>query len=126
MSGKNRLVSLLIILIHNSKSDDSVGTLPRRNGRAYHVSYQVQSKWDKSQYDLCNYNSKRKELLSAAHPQQDKRCGSFFGNGECDAKSGNPCCSAHGYCGNSDEHCKCVGCLDYRGKHEKHNLKSSR
>ena len=38
--------------------------------------------------------------------------------GQCDpnanAKKKGPCCSSRGWCGNSDAHCKCGGCIDYR------------
>ena len=33
---------------------------------------------------------------------------------ECDPESENPCCSPFGYCGDTDEHCKCNACIDYR------------
>ena len=26
----------------------------------------------------------------------------------------NPCCSGGGWCGNTDDHCKCPTCIDYR------------
>ena len=35
-------------------------------------------------------------------------------NYECDPKGLFPCCSAHGWCGNSDGHCECNGCRDFR------------
>ena len=35
--------------------------------------------------------------------------------GQCDPDGESPCCSSVGECGNSDDHCKCEGCVDYRG-----------
>jgi len=38
--------------------------------------------------------------------------------GQCDPTAWEnevgPCCSSLGWCGNSDAHCKCSGCIDYR------------
>ncbi|XP_078666203.1 uncharacterized protein LOC144908469 isoform X3 [Branchiostoma floridae x Branchiostoma belcheri] len=50
--------------------------------------------------------------------RQDLRCGANFpapggGPGECDPESCFPCCSQYGYCGNTDDHCMCGGCVDY-------------
>ncbi|XP_066270449.1 uncharacterized protein [Branchiostoma lanceolatum] len=33
---------------------------------------------------------------------------------ECNPDSYNPCCSLHGWCDRTPEHCDCVGCIDYR------------
>ena len=34
---------------------------------------------------------------------------------QCDPESSwGPCCSAYGYCGISDDHCNCDGCVDFR------------
>ena len=38
------------------------------------------------------------------------------GDGECSPNSKNPCCSPHGYCGISVDHCECEGCIDSRLK----------
>ena len=55
--------------------------------------------------------------------RDDGRCGPSFKlpNGEpgqCDPKvlvdQKGPCCSAWGWCGPTDEHCKCDKCVDYR------------
>jgi hypothetical protein len=35
----------------------------------------------------------------------DNRCGPNFGNADCDRSSIYPCCSQHGWCGNTAEHC---------------------
>merc|ERR1711962_1471201 len=54
--------------------------------------------------------------------RSDGRCGKGFNNdmgtpGQCNpAASANqegPCCSSVNWCGNSDAHCKCDGCVDY-------------
>ena len=34
--------------------------------------------------------------------------------GECDPNGGSFCCSPYGYCGNTEAHCKCDDCIDYR------------
>ena len=56
----------------------------------------------------------------------DGRCGSQYPlpdgrPGQCDPNGNGPrkgpCCSMSKYCGNSDAHCKCSGCLDFSGKH---------
>ncbi|CAH1226673.1 Hypp125 [Branchiostoma lanceolatum] len=33
---------------------------------------------------------------------------------ECNPDSYHPCCSPHGWCDRTPEHCDCVGCIDYR------------
>jgi len=52
--------------------------------------------------------------------RQDLRCGPKYKlpNGEpaqCDPYNGNGhvCCSPGGWCGKTDAHCKCAGCVDY-------------
>ena len=48
------------------------------------------------------------------------RCGPGYpglaGNaiGECDPNSDLYCCSPFGYCGNTEAHCECADCIDYR------------
>merc|ERR1719153_71268 len=43
-----------------------------------------------------------------------------WNQGACDpdawANEKGPCCSSWGWCGNSDGHCSCPTCVDYRGK----------
>ncbi|XP_070534535.1 uncharacterized protein [Ptychodera flava] len=52
--------------------------------------------------------------------REDVQCGPGFTapNGvspaECDPHGIYPCCSTANWCGISDDHCKCVGCIDYR------------
>ena len=44
------------------------------------------------------------------------KCGPAVG-ADCDPSSDIPCCSGSvsaGWCGNSDNHCKCKNCLDFR------------
>ena len=58
--------------------------------------------------------------------RSDKRCGSSFAltNGsltECDPYSIYYCCSEHGYCGDTSEHCECPNCIDYRKKYSLNN-----
>jgi len=55
--------------------------------------------------------------------RMDLRCGAEFGNShgwsaQCDPNhpKGYACCSPDGYCGNTEEHCTCETCTDYRGK----------
>ncbi|XP_066269746.1 uncharacterized protein [Branchiostoma lanceolatum] len=50
--------------------------------------------------------------------REDLRCGPDFpapgaSQGECDPESCFPCCSQYGYCGNTDDHCLCDGCVNY-------------
>mmetsp|Transcript_7881 Transcript_7881/g.18422 ORF Transcript_7881/g.18422 Transcript_7881/m.18422 type:complete len:936 (+) Transcript_7881:134-2941(+) len=33
---------------------------------------------------------------------------------ECNPEGDSPCCSSSGWCGASEEHCQCDGCVDYR------------
>ncbi|KAI8477942.1 hypothetical protein Bbelb_443250 [Branchiostoma belcheri] len=49
----------------------------------------------------------------------DLRCGDGFSApgaavAECDPHSCNPCCSGSGWCGNTEGHCGCPDCVDYR------------
>ncbi|KAI8500095.1 hypothetical protein Bbelb_224120 [Branchiostoma belcheri] len=51
--------------------------------------------------------------------REDARCGADFPApgatpGECDPKGPHPCCSALGWCGDTDRYCSCDGCVDYR------------
>ncbi|XP_078579508.1 uncharacterized protein LOC144863813 isoform X3 [Branchiostoma floridae x Branchiostoma japonicum] len=51
--------------------------------------------------------------------RDDLRCGADFpapgaASGECDPVSFTPCCSISGFCGSTEEHCKCEGCVDFR------------
>ena len=45
------------------------------------------------------------------------RCG-ISHRADCDSSGANPCCSKHGYCGSTDEHCKCDECFDFRNDGE--------
>ena len=46
------------------------------------------------------------------------RCGADHEVGgkaaECDADGTYPCCSPNGWCGYTQNHCDCDGCVDYR------------
>lgn len=46
----------------------------------------------------------------------DMKCDAkdMTGEMECDPQGLFPCCSAHGWCGNSEGHCDCPGCKDFR------------
>ncbi|XP_035683049.1 plasminogen-like [Branchiostoma floridae] len=50
----------------------------------------------------------------------DGRCGARYPApdatpGECNPNGASPCCSRHGWCGNSRNYCSCLsGCVDYR------------
>ena len=46
--------------------------------------------------------------------RDDGRCGAEFDNAGCDPDSQYFCCSAHGYCGGTGEHCSCDTCINYR------------
>ena len=54
--------------------------------------------------------------------REDGRCGADHpvegttAASECDPAGEDPCCSVHGWCGRTEEHCTCVGCKDYSGK----------
>jgi len=56
---------------------------------------------------------------STGRYRPDGRCGPTFpledgGPTECDPNSEYWCCSEHGYCGGTDEHCYCDTCANYR------------
>ncbi|KAI8510906.1 hypothetical protein Bbelb_118220 [Branchiostoma belcheri] len=58
------------------------------------------------------------DLLSVKWTE-DGRCGpgvSAPGTevAECNPHSCNPCCSPYGWCGNTEDHCDCYDCIDYR------------
>merc|ERR1712117_981209 len=49
----------------------------------------------------------------------DNRCGANYPlpdgrPGQCNPNGKWPCCSPGGWCGDSDAHCKCSGCTDFR------------
>jgi len=49
----------------------------------------------------------------------NSRCGGAYllpsgMEAQCNPKGNTPCCSAHGWCGNSPKHCECPTCVDYR------------
>ena len=46
-------------------------------------------------------------------PRDDGRCGAVLA-ADCDANGPYPCCSRFGYCGNTEGHCKCDQCTDFR------------
>lgn len=51
--------------------------------------------------------------------RDDIHCGPDYPNalggiGQCHANGISPCCSRFGWCGNSDLHCNCDDCVDYR------------
>ena len=51
--------------------------------------------------------------------RNDGKCGRSYPlpNGtaaQCDPDGENPCCSSNGQCGNTAEHCSCIGCTDYK------------
>ncbi|KAJ8049842.1 Lectin-B [Holothuria leucospilota] len=53
--------------------------------------------------------------------RSDTRCGKSYPASDgkparCDPNSDSFCCSPHGWCGSTSAHCKCDGCIDYRGK----------
>ena len=50
----------------------------------------------------------------SAGVRDDGRCGVEFDGAGCDPNSEYFCCSAHGYCGGTGEHCSCDTCIDYR------------
>ena len=54
----------------------------------------------------------------------DGRCGvdALLPNGapaQCDPTGEYFCCSKYGHCGNTDEHCNCSDCVDYRNPSSK-------
>ena len=54
----------------------------------------------------------------AINVRDDRRCGPKFPiNGRastCNPHGPHPCCSQWGWCGSSDAHCACPGCVDSR------------
>ncbi|XP_066270827.1 uncharacterized protein [Branchiostoma lanceolatum] len=59
------------------------------------------------------------EALLSVSWREDFRCGPGFSApgaevAECNPHSCNPCCSGSGWCGNTDDHCGCPDCVDYR------------
>merc|ERR1719247_532862 len=51
--------------------------------------------------------------------RKDFKCGPLHPNAyheeaTCDPGSEYPCCAPSGWCGVSQEHCQCMGCMDYR------------
>merc|ERR1712117_819816 len=51
--------------------------------------------------------------------RSDARCGAKYpladgSPGRCNPNGKWPCCSPGGWCGDSDDHCKCKGCTDFR------------
>jgi len=57
-------------------------------------------------------------FTSEQHWRPDGHCGPRFPingrSGECDPSGKHPCCSNYGWCGNTENHCRCSGCIDYR------------
>lgn len=51
---------------------------------------------------------------STGNYRADGRCGAEGGGAECDPNSEYWCCSEHGYCGGTQEHCYCDTCINYR------------
>eukprot|EP00058_Branchiostoma_floridae_P001424 XP_002586912.1 hypothetical protein BRAFLDRAFT_105134 [Branchiostoma floridae] len=50
--------------------------------------------------------------------RDDLKCGTRYpalgaNPGQCNPSGTYPCCSPVGWCGNTDDHCKCSGCVDY-------------
>ena len=57
--------------------------------------------------------------VSSGGVRDDGRCGPEFpledgSPASCDPDSTYFCCSAHGYCGGTGEHCSCETCVNYR------------
>ena len=49
----------------------------------------------------------------------DGRCGRQYllpdgAHGQCDPDGENPCCSRHGWCGDTEKHCSCSYCKDFK------------
>ena len=58
-------------------------------------------------------------VASSGGVRDDGRCGSEFpledgSPASCDPNSEYFCCSEHGYCGGTGEHCSCETCVNYR------------
>ncbi|XP_077985433.1 uncharacterized protein LOC144440064 [Glandiceps talaboti] len=67
---------------------------------------------------VCNGCINYKEQVSQLW-RDDLRCGPSFDldNGspaQCDPDSDFPCCSTSGWCGNTEGHCECIGCINYK------------
>merc|ERR1719193_184023 len=62
------------------------------------------------------YPSAIQSVASAINVRDDRRCGPKFPlNGApstCNPHGTHPCCSQWGWCGSSDAHCACPGCVD--------------
>ena len=55
--------------------------------------------------------------------RNDGKCGESYplpdgAAAECNPVGANPCCSESGDCGNTTEHCSCIGCRDYKFEKE--------
>jgi len=56
--------------------------------------------------------------------RDDGRCGNSYARlpdgrrAQCNPNGEHPCCSDSNRCGNTDAHCKCSGCTDYRAQEE--------
>jgi len=65
-----------------------------------------------------NVTNDGSESIAEQHWRPDGHCGYRFPingrSGECDPSGKNPCCSNYGWCGNTENHCRCIGCKDYR------------
>ena len=51
--------------------------------------------------------------------RSDRRCGPEYplpdgSSAQCDPVSEFYCCSKWGYCGDTDQHCECPDCINYR------------
>jgi len=53
-------------------------------------------------------------FTSTGNYRPDGKCGPLFGGAECDPNSEYWCCSEHGFCGGTQEHCYCDTCVNYR------------
>merc|ERR1712156_791041 len=53
-------------------------------------------------------------FVSTGNYRPDGKCGPLFGGAECDPNSEYWCCSEHGFCGGTQEHCYCDTCVNYR------------
>ena len=92
-----------------------------RNIISFHFTYLISKTISKREAVVMWILPKITEISeSKIRYEKELKCGPLFPawnlgpNGECDPNSPNPCCSSHGNCGFSDEHCKCEGCIDFR------------
>lgn len=53
-------------------------------------------------------------FASSGNYRPDGKCGPLYGGAECDPNSEYWCCSEHGFCGGTQEHCYCDTCVNYR------------